>query len=307
MLAGSLETFTIGEILSLLAASRASGALHVWTEDDEGAVFCRDGDVAFAAVGKDDDVGDVLVRAGFVVPDTWAEVTQSDRPVDHLHEVLSHRGVDADRLHGFLATQTEETAFELDGWRHGEFRFDHRADHFLGEVFLYPTAHLLTAVRDRHHRWPTVIAKVGSADAIVRPVPLATDDGSEARISRTQLMVAAHADGRRSIRELARSLGTGLFQTCDIVGALLDARLVTLGGEAAPGWSAAPADAAIDLVIPIAEPNPARLAPETSPTPAGNPVLVEASPVAVGRFVEPGDGPARDLIVRLLSAVKEEL
>lgn len=291
MLAGTLDTFTVGEILSLLGASHTTGALHVWTEDDEGTVYCRDGEVTAATVGSITDLGGVLVRSGFVDEVEWSDVATASEPVDRLTRALDRKGVDTGRVHRFLTTHTEESVFELDGWQSGELRFEPDVDHALGSFFRYPTRRLLASLDARRAAWGPLVAKIGSVDRIVHQAPMTVDDGGEMSVNRTQLMVLSHVDGRRSIRELSRFLGTGLFQTCKVVASLLDALLVVLTDES----DAAPDDA------------PARGAHERPDAPAPPAPPAPPPSTATTEFVEPGDGPARDLIVRLLSAVKEEL
>lgn len=292
MLAGTLDTFTVGEILQLLGSSGTTGALHIWTHDDEGTVYCRNGEVTAATVGSSADIGGVLVRSGFVREEEWHEVLTDPKPAERLSVALDRSGVDSTRVHRFLATQTEESVFELDAWQAGELRFEPEADHTLGGFFRYPTRQLLASLDNRRAVWDSLLARVGSVDRIVHQAPFGVDD-EEMSVSRTQLMVVSHIDGRRSIRELSRFLGTGLFQTAKIVASLVDARLVVLRDDRAEGTPRAAAPVAPSPAAPTVQP-PVDPAPETTPTGATE-------------FVEPGDGPARDLIVRLLSAVKEEL
>lgn len=297
-LSGTLDTFTVGEILSLLGSAKTTGALRVWSGDERGEVYCRDGEVTFAAVGANDGLGDVLVRAGFVPPSDWSELEALPDPAAQLSETLARAGIDVDRVQRFIAKQTEESVFELDGWTAGELRFDLDVDHALSDFFRYPTSDLLESVSERHVAWTDLLERIGSADRIVHQAPVATDDDNEVSVSRTQLALVSQVDGRRSIRELARFLGTGLFQTCEVVADLVAAGLVVLRDERLGGAPAAPAPA--PATAPQTPPPP----PPPAPTDDG---AADDGIGGVTEFVEPGDGPARDLILRLLSAVKEEL
>lgn len=298
-LSGTLDTVTVGEVLSLLGVSGTTGALRVWSGSEEGTVFCRDGEVTFAAVGDDGSLGDVLVRGGFVPPAQWSELERRPDPGRELSEAFASDGIDSDRVHRFLAKQTEESVFELDGWTAGELVFEPDVDHSLADFFRYPTSSLLASVGARREAWSALLARIGSVDRIVHQAPVSSDDDDEVSVSRSQLALVSQVDGRRSIRELARFLGTGLFQTCEVVADLLDAGLLRLSDDRTDGLprQSAPAPAPERTSAPA--PSPAAHHDTVSDVPTDGDGPTE--------FVEAGDGPARDLILRLLSAVKEEL
>ncbi len=300
MLNGTLDTFSVGEILELVGASRATGALRVQTDVDEGWVQCHDGAVTFASVGRGSDLGSVLVRGGFLPEVEWSTIANDPEPMDRLADVLSRTGVDAERLRRYLTVQTEESVFELDCWRAGDLRLEADGDVSLAAMFRYPTASLLESVETRRQAWAGLLEKLGSPDRIVHQTPMHADDDGEMSVSRSQLSLLSRVDGDRSIRELARAFGTGLFQTCTVVASLLDSGLVSLSADRVVPSTDRPARGTSAPIAQSSEPiDQLGDVPQASPSAnAGG---------GGAEFVEPGDGPARDLIVRLLSAVKEEL
>lgn len=289
-LAGSLDTFTVGQILPLLAASRTTGTLRVRTEGDEGCVHCRDGAVIFASVGPECDFGNVLVRSGLLGADRWAELRAGADAAAAVEHILAGETADADRIHRLLVRHVEEAVFELDRWTSGQLHVEPGPPHPLSSHFVVPVDRLLLAVDERRDRWPALMARIGSEDRIVHQARIHVDDDGELRITRAQLGVLTQVDGTRSTRELARFLGAGLFRTCQIIAALAESGLVVLSADRSPGPGSA-------------------VAPERAPEAAPPPPVDPAGDAGSGtfEFVEPGPGPAQDLILRLLSAVKEEL
>lgn len=326
MLSGSLDTFTVGQVLSLLGASGTTGALRATTDDDEGAVYCRDGSVTFATVGPSEDLGSVLVRSGALTLDRWRAVEAAPNQADGITALFTDPEVDVPRVRHVLARHVEDTVFELDRWTSGELRVEADTFHPLGGHVSHPIVDVLSSIEQRRPVWSELLRTIGSVDRIVHQVRLEPDDDDELRISRTQLMVITQIDGSRSVRELGRFLGTGLFRTAKVISALLDAGLVFLSADRSSG-SVAGAGQMPGVHDVVAEERQLVAARSVSAAPTGStehgaaPAPGAVAPVAgspeqghdpepagpTTEFVEPGPGPAQDLILRLLSAVKEEL
>lgn len=300
MLSGTLDTFSVGEILELVGAAGATGVLHVRSGGDRGAVRCDGGAVSLATVGEGCDLGTLLVRGGFVSATDWNALADHGDESAGLRGLLERPETDGDRVQRYLATQTEESIFELDCWREGELRLEADDTGDVNGVLRYHTADLLASIAERKREWRSILKTLGSPDHVVHQAPMQVDDDGEMSVSRAQLALLSQIDGRRSVRELARDLGAGLFHTGKTVASLTDAGLVVLR-----------ADRASESDTPVRRPpapavmEPALIVPDVPP----DEIDVAGSEHQIGapEFVEAGDGPARDLIVRLLSAVKEEL
>lgn len=318
MLSGSLDTFTVGQILSLIGSSDATGALRVWTDDDQGHVWCRNGSISFAAVGSNSSLGDLLVRSNVVSAEQWHDIETAAIPQLGIAELFDHPDVDGDRVRRLVAKQVEESVFEMDRWTTGELALDVDTVHPLASHFSYATDDLLAVVEQRRPVWAELMGVLGSIDRFVHQTPMDADDEGELSISRSQLHVLSHIDGTRSIRELARHLGTGLYLTAQIVAGLTTGGLVALSADrsarAPAGPSVPPPQPAVqqrELVSAHATsgasaPTNGASAQPTAPTEATTEAATPAGTPAT-EFVEPGSGPAQDLILRLLSAVKDEL
>lgn len=305
MLRASLDTFSADEILVMVGRARSSGALRVFGPHTLGSIYCHDGAVTFATVDDRDDLLAVLRRAGFARDGAAGAVHDATSLAEH----LMGAGVDMQRLHDFVRHRTEESIFEVSLWDDGHLVFEPGQDHPYGDAFSYPMAMVVDGVRRRRAQWTQLAERVPSPDVVLAQVAGAPGDDGDLTITRTQWRVLAAVDGRRSVAELARSLGTGLFSTVQLLAGLLDAGLV----------------AVVDR--PVAE-EPLAVATSRPPTYSdGHGITYEVAPHVSGRssaaasavedpladslglsgidFVVGGDRPSRDLLLRLLSAVKE--
>ncbi len=329
MLRATLDTFTADEILVMVGRSNASGALMVQGPKSLGAVYCEAGAVTFASTDADDDLLNVLTRAGFI---------KDARPTDAagLAEQLMSGGIDMQRLHDFVRHRTEESVFEMALWTSGQLEFERGVDHPYGDAFSYPIAAVIDGVNRRRTQWARFLERLPSADTVVAQVPSLAGDDGDLTISRTQWRVLAAVNGQRTIAQLANVLGTGLFSTVQLLIGLLDAGLIAIVDRpvveeplavaasrmAADGGITYDTPLATRHVAPIGEPVGAAVgAPVAAPVgapggvPGGVPGDAAASDpgaaLAAGlgvngiEFINGAERPSRDLILRMLSAVKE--
>ena len=317
MLRATLDTFTADEILVMVGRSIASGALLVHGPKSLGAVYCEAGAVTFATTDSNDDLLNVLTRAGFI---------RDARPTDAagLAEQLMSGGIDMQRLHEFVRHRTEESVFEMAMWTSGQLEFESGLDHAYGDAFSYPITAVIDGVNRRRLQWARFIERLPSTDTVVAQVSALAGDDGDLTISRTQWRVLAAVNGQRSIAQLATVLGTGLFSTVQLLVGLLDAGLIAIverpiEQEPLAVTASRPAgDGGISYDPPLAARQMAPVgAAVAAPVGAGagatvvTPTADAGTALAAGlgmngiEFISGGERPSRDLILRLLSAVKE--
>jgi uncharacterized protein DUF4388 len=244
MLAGSLAEFTVEDVLRLLARTHATGTLRV-NGRAAGLVHCAEGAVTFASAAGDKEMGPMLIRAGFLTSEEWSAVLADDVPTRGLTKAVARRGIGSERLGSFATRQIEESVFELTRWDDGDFLFEPGGGHRLGDAFTCEVPVLMNAIEDRRERWRSLSAVIPSVDFVVRPVPAFPDDDSEVVVTRGQWRVLRAVDGRASVADVARSVGQGIFHTCEAIAALVTVGLVELCAPAAsPAAPAAPESAA---------------------------------------------------------------
>ena len=227
MLAGSLAEFTVEDVLRLLARTHATGTLRV-NGRAAGLVHCAEGAVTFASAAGDKEMGPMLIRAGFLTSEEWSAVLGEDVPTRGLTKAVARRGIGAERLGLFATRQIEESVFELTRWEDGDFLFEPGGGHRLGDAFACEVPALMNAIEDRRERWQALSAVVPSVDFVVRPVPAFPDDDSEVVVTRGQWRVLRAVDGQASVAGVARSVGQGIFHTCEAIAALVRVGLVEL-------------------------------------------------------------------------------
>ena len=319
MLRASLDTFSADEILGMVGRARATGALRIFGPHTLGTVFCHEGSVTFATTDAADDLLGVLTRAGFVRDAQPADATG-------LAEYLMNAGLDMQRLHDFVRHRTEESTFELSMWHDGHLEFEADLDHPYGDAFSYPMSGVLDGVGRRRAQWARFVERLPSTDTVVAQVSALAGDDGDLTISRTQWRVLAAVDGRRSVEQLAQALGTGLFSTVQLLIGLLDAGVIAVVDTPAyeeplavatsrPSASADPAASVFDDLGTAGITYDSSLGHQFAPVGAGGgaavatvPAPAPAGDLGLGgiEFVSGlGERPSRDLILRLLSAVKE--
>ena len=276
MLRGTLDTFSADEILGLVGRAKASGVLQVVGTDAEGAVYCDAGDVTFVTADTTDDLAAVLARGGFLD---------------------GGDAVDARALNDYLKSHAEDAMFELALWDSGQVRFHEGLDPRLAAGFRYPIDSVLWSVGHRRREWNRLLQILPGPDAVVRQVEVADDDG-DLTLTRAQLRVLVAADGRRAVRDLARDLHLGLFYACKTIVALIEQGMLAVANSE-PTFSQylsppapAPLVSAVHGVAAHGATQPVDL------------LVAEPSFPAVD-FVDAREAPSRDLILQLLSAVKE--
>jgi hypothetical protein len=329
VLRGTLDTFSAGELLWLVGRAQVTGTLRV-LGPTHGVVHCRDGFVTWASVHQDDDVTDLLARAGLTTPGLGPSAAAEQI------EAALREGTDAQRIHDLVRSATEDAMFQLASWDDGQIAFDTAPAHPLADSFRFPVVALLDAVRRQRARWDELAQRLGGADCIVVQAPADSGEG-DFTISRSQWRLLGAVDGHRDVLGLSRAVGLGLVATAELVVALLDAGLLCIVDESTPrqaGNGALPqrSVAGPPPVTPLRQSGTRHLtavpagpsfepaadgpvltvvaAPEPEPEPAGDtgPALVALARelgLPEADYVSAGDRPSRDLILRLLSAVKE--
>ena len=127
-LEGSLEIFSLPEILQMIALQRKTGILTVQGEADIVAVSFLNGDVVAAdALNQtlEESLGEALAARGQVRREDVAALTlEQQSGAGRMLDLLVKRGlVERDRLLESLQDQTRKLLISLLRWREGDFKF----------------------------------------------------------------------------------------------------------------------------------------------------------------------------------------
>ena len=173
-LVGNIEDLGLGDILQIVSLSRKSGVLFLTSNDREGKLVFKDGQVvrAFSTdIGEDLEK---LILASGLVDKTQLEEAMAAAEGGVLDKVLIEKfGVEQDSLDEIRKDQIGRSAYTLFGWKSGNFNFDLRdVDEYMleSDFFVYP-----------HGMNPQFIAMEGTRlqDEMLRDEPEASPEISK--------------------------------------------------------------------------------------------------------------------------------
>lgn len=127
-LQGSIEKFTLPEILQLIAAGRKTGTLAIQKEDNIVMVYFKEGNV-FYAYGPQQTyhIGQLLKELNVLTAEQLEEAVRIQSESENsrrLGEILiSRQFIDKGDLETVVKTQIEELLYSLLGWQEGSFKF----------------------------------------------------------------------------------------------------------------------------------------------------------------------------------------
>lgn len=289
MLEGTLDTFTLTEILRLLASTRKTGCLHVRGRQDQGRVWLRDGEVQHAALGgRSLTLSRRLVGAGLVTVDDIRQALPPEGDELQLSTRLVEEGVlEADTVEALRRQQIEDAAFDLMRWDAGTFRFDSTADELT--VPAMSVEDLLEDCRRRLDEWEDLRSALPDRNAVIGLTPALADarDQVELSLAADEWRLLTLVDGRRTVGQLAELSGQGEFRTCTLLIGLVNAGLLEVRTEGAASDLPRQQELLRQLEQEIAgsQPGPARPRPAAGEGPSG------ASGPLDGELIQPLTGP----------------
>ncbi len=204
---GSLENFSVADILQLLSFSKQTGALHV-TGEITGVLYLDDGEVYFATREEAGHLEDTVAAAGIPRED-WNAALESAGHSNTAGRALAERGVAADLIGYVVHHIVSDATFELMRMPRSGGAFDFRVgeQHPVGPAHKLRVDELVAEVRDRLAEWDSISEFISSPSDLVSAPSTLTDDSVELTVSRQQwaLLVATIRNERATISELARA------------------------------------------------------------------------------------------------------
>lgn len=141
-LVGNIEDLGLGDILQIVSLSRKSGVLFLTSNDREGKLVFKDGQVVRAfSTDVGEDLEQLLLASGLVDEAQLKEAMNASEG-GILDDVLIEKfGVEKDSLDEIRKEQIGKSAYTLFGWKSGNFNFDLRnVDEYMleSDFFVYP-------------------------------------------------------------------------------------------------------------------------------------------------------------------------
>lgn len=209
MFRGTLDDFTLPEILRMLAFSKKSGTLRVSREAGTGKIVFSTGAVVYAETELTSSrLGQKLVGAGKISPTQLRQSldTQAGSGERLGKILLKTDAITKADLEEAVRAQLEEAAYELMCWEAGEFAWEPGDEELDPEVFL-DIEELMADVEQRLAQQAEVQMRLSRADAVPRMVEQAPHGPGEINIQPEQWRVLVLVDGRRTVGELAVAAG----------------------------------------------------------------------------------------------------
>jgi hypothetical protein len=242
LLQGSLQEFSLPNVLNLVKMSAKTGVLSLRRKDEHGLLYFRDGHVYYATLEPQIvPLGERLVRSGRISPEQLAEALAEQRDAAEgirIGGILVAKGfIERTTLVEAVADQIEEAAFSLLTWTEGEFDFragGPAADEEI-VVELSVDGVILDGVR-RLDEWDLIINSLGSLQHVPR---LAWDDDVAARggvqLTAEDWRVVSSVDGRRDIGSVIRECGLNRFAAAKVIYRLANTGLIVMKPAAIEG------------------------------------------------------------------------
>ena len=210
MLSGSLDDFTLPEVLRMLAALGKSGTLDVSRRAGSGRIVFRDGAVIYAETElAKSHLGQKLVGSGKM---TDLQLRQSldvqAATGDRLgHILLVSEVISPEALREAIEAQIEDSAFELMCWEAGEFKWTTGDPEETDADVSLQVDDLIETISARLEQRKMMQERLVTTSA----VPRLSDGPPQAasiNISGPQWRLLALVNGVRTVSEIARSAGS---------------------------------------------------------------------------------------------------
>jgi hypothetical protein len=227
---GSLEDFSLPDILQLLTRTQKTGSLQLDAAADgrrglvrlaSGAVNGASSDLRRHALARR------LVGAGLVSDEALSSAAKDVRAgAPSLVRALLERGeVASEEVTRLAADQVTDAVCELLRWETGTFSF------LVGDpdpegLELGLSAEELVAEGERRMQvWPSLTTHIPSSDTVLQ---LAASPAFDPSCSREEWGLIALVDGKRSVNEIVALLGRSEFAVAGALSALVERGLLTI-------------------------------------------------------------------------------
>lgn len=233
MLKGTLDDFTLPDIIRLLSQAKKTGSLEVERSAGRGTVYFREGDVYFAESSLSKELlGQKLVKSGVITSNQLMKALDEQASAGgRLGGVLLSSGlVFEDQLETAVRSQIEDAVFDLLRWELGEFSWSAGAA-VAPEVSLSVSVeNLIMEASRRLDELEVIKRKIPSEHTVLNMAPTPPEGAVEINITPDEWRVMVLVNGSRSVLEIAETVGLDVFQAMRTLYGLVSAGLVEVPG-----------------------------------------------------------------------------
>jgi hypothetical protein len=224
---GTLEEFSLAEIIRLISQTRRTGVLEINGLTGRGRVEFRDGAICGAESNLSrEPLGRKLVRSGVLSESQlWNALSRQEKSPRRLGETLVSAGLAApEDVDSALREQIEDSIVDVLRLEPTEFSWSAEAPH--EGVVVLPAENLLAALSDRMHELETIKSHIPSEDASVSLAPIPPFGADEIRLSLDDWRVLVFLGARRTVHDLLHYSGSGETQMLRSLERLVSAGLI---------------------------------------------------------------------------------
>lgn len=237
-LQGSLETFSLPEILQLIAVQQKSGVLKLTSGDDLAVIFFEAGRIVSTRDRRrnaKDPLKPFLVRTGRLTESQLKQIEtiemESRRELTDI--LLTGNYLSSDDLAQACEEQIQDTVHQLLTWKTGQYHFSGDArtvPKFAVNVRLNTEGLLMESMRrmDEMARFRQTLT---SPAMVLRPKPLATPPKE---MTDAERRVAPLVDGLRPLRDVAAQSKLVEFEAMEAIHHLLEIGMIEVSLGAVP-------------------------------------------------------------------------
>ncbi|HZF08181.1 MAG TPA: DUF4388 domain-containing protein [Thermoanaerobaculia bacterium] len=209
-LSGSLGSFGIADLFSLLNMSRRTGLLAVASDAVQKSVWFRRGEIAFAASNQPEDrLGQILYRVGKLSREALTEAERHLVPGKRFGAVLLERKlIDSAGLWWGIKHQIEEILYSVFRFARGSFFF--LDGNLLPEElahFSIDTNNVLMEGYQRIDEWGLIREHIRSPQTVLTRTGRKPKEKLDERLERLLRLI----DGQSTVEDIVRGTGWGEF------------------------------------------------------------------------------------------------
>lgn len=238
VLQGSLQSFTVPDLLTFINIVKKTGALVLTRGAVTKSVYWDRGEMVFASsTDPEESLGNFLVRHGKITPEQHMKSGLLVGPGKRQGKVLVQIGaLSPSELWWGVKNQVLEIIYSVFHWNDGRFSFEETSDSPEEKIKLsVSTTNVIMEGIRRLDEWPRIREHIPS-DRLV-PV-LAPEEGRDRSVTfyEEETNLLALVDGRRTVRDIIYLSKLNEFETLRVLLSFILSRYVVL-----PCTSAAPA------------------------------------------------------------------
>lgn len=231
MLKGTLEDFTLPDVLRMMNTARKTGQLVVERSAGSGTVFIREGDVYYAESSlAREPLGQKLIRSGALTDSALMKALDENASTgQRVGEILiAHNAITVEQLQRAVRQQIEDSVFDLMRWEAGSFEWQSGVVADVEVPIAISVENLIMEASRRLDELEVINRKIPSVKAVLAMAPRPPEGAVEINIQPEEWRMLVLVNGSRTVGEIADLTGLDDFSAIRGLYGLVSAGLVVV-------------------------------------------------------------------------------